>query len=79
MRNVYWFNRGFKGDELAANFSNCLESVPYWYYWELQTYQIKLMYGDFGEQTFNTTLFLQNTTDMMYICTDAAENLFYYF
>ena len=57
MRNVYWFNRGFKGDELAANFSNCIERGPYWYFWELETYQIKLRYADFGEQTFNSTLF----------------------
>ena len=79
MRNVYWFNRGFKGDELAANFSNCIERGPYWYFWELQTYQIKLQYADFGESTFNSTLFAQNTTDMLYICTDSAENLYYYY
>ena len=61
-RNFYFFNKGFKGHELARNFSNCGTTSIYWYHYETQTYGVKMRYGDFGESTFNSTLFIQNTT-----------------
>lgn len=29
--------------------------------------------------TFNSTLFIQNTTNTLYICTDTAENLYHFY
>ena len=37
------------------------------------------MYGTGEENTFNSTLFLQNTTNTAYICTDALENIYYFY
>ena len=37
-----------------------------------------MTYSSFGEGTFNSTLFLQNTTQLLFICTDTAENLYYW-
>ena len=42
LRNFYYFNQGFKGDELSANFSTCGDRGAYWYYLELKTYRIKM-------------------------------------
>ena len=78
LRNFQYFNAGFKGDELAANFSTCGDRGAYYYYLERPTYKIKMMYGDGEENTFNTTKFLQNTTNTLSICTDAAENIWYF-
>ena len=61
-RNFMYFNKGFKGHELARNFTNCGSTSIYWYYFETQTYFVKLHYGDFKDSTFNSTMFLQNTT-----------------
>jgi len=38
-----------------------------------------MKYGDFEESTFNTTLFLQNTTELAFTCTDALENIYYFY
>ena len=78
MKNFYYFERGFKGTELASNFSSCGNRSAYWYYWEMQTWKVKLRYGNGTENTFNSTLFVQNTTDVAYICTDTAENMYYF-
>ena len=40
---------------------------------------MKLLYGTGEENTFNSTLFLQNTTDTAYICTDTLENIYYFY
>ena len=77
-RNFYFFNRGFKGHELARNFSNCGMNSIYWWFFEIQTYEVKMTYSSFGEGTFNSTLFLQNTTQLLFICTDTSENLYYW-
>ena len=45
--NFKYFNRGFEGDNLALNFTECGESSIYWFYWELQTYRIKRYYGNY--------------------------------
>jgi len=78
LRNFKYFNLGFKGDELAANFSSCGDRAAYWYYLELETYTIKLSYGNGEQNTFNSTLFTQNTTDVLHICTDVTENIYYF-
>lgn len=78
LNNFRYFNHGFKGDELALNFSNCAEQGAYWKWLELQTYSIKVKFGNADQNIFNTTMFLQNTTDMLSICTDAAENIYYF-
>lgn len=39
---------------------------------------IKYMYGNAKENIFNTTLFLQNASDVLYSCIDGAENLYVY-
>jgi hypothetical protein len=77
-KTFYYFNTGFKGDQLAANFSNCGETYPYWFYLQKEIFMIKLRYGNGEENTLNTTLFMQNTADMLSICTDVVENLKYF-
>jgi len=79
LRYFHHFNRGFKGDELATNFTNCGNRSVFWYFAEYQTYKVKMVYGDASENTLNSTLFLQNTTNMANICTDTTENIFYFF
>lgn len=37
------------------------------------------MYGNFKENTLNSTMFLRNTSDVSYDCLDATENLYVYF
>ena len=48
------------------------------YQYDIELLVIKYMYGNSKENTFNTTLFLGNVSDMMYVCIDAAENLYVY-
>ena len=57
-RNFYYFNRGFKGDELASNFTACANRTFFWNFFELETYKVKLRYGTGSENTFNSTLFI---------------------
>ena len=45
LKDFYYFNRGFKGDELATNFTACGNRTAYWYYYELATIQVKLLYS----------------------------------
>lgn len=45
LRDFYYFNRGFKGDELATNFTACGNRTAYWYFYELATIQVKLLYS----------------------------------
>ena len=78
-QSFYYFNLGFEGDQLAANFTNCAIRAIYWRYIERVTYDIKIRYGTGFENTLNSTLFLQNTTDVLHICTDTMENIYYYY
>ena len=78
MQNFYYFNLGFKGDELATNFTNCATRTAFWIWREKVTYEVKLRYGTWSENMFNSTLFVQNTTRSLEVCTDATENLYYY-
>lgn len=79
LKDFYYFNKGFKGDELATNFTACGNRSAYWYYYELATIQVKLRYSTAEESTFNSTLFIQNTTNTAYICTDTAENIYFFY
>ena len=45
LKDFYYFNRGFKGDELATNFTACGNRTAYWYFYELATIQVKLLYS----------------------------------
>ena len=47
-------------------------------YKDIATYKVKLHYGDYQDKITNTTLFLQNTTDLLHTCTDVVENIYYY-
>ena len=78
LRNFLSFDQGFKSKEVARNFTNCGTKSIFWYYHETQTFLLKMKYADFVETTFNSTLFLQNTTTLAFTCTDAAENLYYF-
>lgn len=78
IRNYISFNYGFEGDYFAANFSTCTISMINWYFFELNTYKIKMRYADYNDAVTNTTLFLQNITSRMITCTSAIENLYYY-
>lgn len=78
LRNFRYFNQGFKGDEISANFSNCANIGAYWKWVELETYLVKLRFGNGDENVFNTTMWLQNTTNMLSTCTDATQNIYYF-
>ena len=56
--NFYYFNRGFKAEEMASNFTNCAERTINWAYHEKVTYEVKLLYGTGFENALNTTLFI---------------------
>ena len=79
LRNFKYFNKGFKWHEMARNFSYCGEDVIFWWFYETETYLFKMRYGDFVDETFNTTLFLQNTTEVAFTCTDAVENIYFFY
>ena len=79
MRNFLYFNRGFQGDDLSANFTACGDRGAYWWFLELKTYRVKMRYGNGEQNTYNSTKFLQNTTNTLYTCTDATENLYHFF
>lgn len=79
LRDFHYFNKGFKGDELATNFTACGNRSAYWYFFELETIQVKLRYSTAKESTFNSTLFLQNSTDTINICTDTIENIYHFY
>ena len=64
---------------MARNFSYCGEDVIFWWFYETETYLFKMRYGDFVDETFNTTLFLQNTTEVAFTCTDAVENIYFFY
>ena len=72
------FEFGLDGDQFAANFSTCSINTLTWWFYEVNTYKVKLRYADFNDAVTNTTLFLQNFTNMMITCSDVVENLYYY-
>lgn len=45
---------------------------------EYKTYAIKMQYADFSEKISNTTLFISNSTRVMWSCTSAVEEIYYY-
>ena len=72
------FDQGFTGNQYAMNFSNCAYNSLTWVYKELATYKVKLHYANYQDAVTNTTLFLQNTTQLLHTCTDVTENIYYY-
>lgn len=47
-------------------------------YFELPTWRAKFHYGNGKENFYNTSSFLQNMSYPLNVCTDAAEQIFYY-
>lgn len=39
---------------------------------------MKIRFGNGDENIFNSTIWLQNTTNMLFTCTDATENLYHF-
>ena len=73
------FEKGFKGNEVTPYFKACgLMSLQYAYY-ELPVYKVKMHYADFGDSVFNTTLMLQNTSEVLTTCTRSVESFVEYF
>ena len=62
----------------SPNITTCFNQAMNIYQYDIELLVIKYMYGNSKENTFNTTLFLGNVSDMMYVCIDAAENLYVY-
>jgi hypothetical protein len=73
------FDQGFKGNLIASNFSNCGLEVLFWGYKEFPTYKAKMHYTTWKEGTVNTTIFLRNTSEPLYDCTDTAENSYVWY
>lgn len=44
----------------------------------MNTYKVKLRYANYDEIVTNTTLFIQNFTNMMITCSDVVENIYYF-
>lgn len=78
MRNFIAFNYGFEGDYFAANFSTATISLLQWWYFEVNTYRIKLKYASYNDAVTNTTQFIQNTTEVLITVTNVIENIYYY-
>jgi len=70
------FLAGANSTHYAPNASVCFENGLglVQYDWELLI--IKYMYGEVRENILNTTLFMRNVSDIMYVCLDAGENLY---
>lgn len=77
-RNFIAFNYGLEGNYFAANFSKCALDGINWWFFEVNTFEIKLHYASYNDAVTNTTLFLQNFTNLMITCSDTIMNLYYY-
>jgi hypothetical protein len=78
VRNFRAFEYGLDGDYFAGNFSRCSINTLTWWFFEVSTYKVKLRYANYDQAVTNTTLFIQNFTNMMIVCSDTIENLYFY-
>ena len=78
LNNFRAFEYGLEGDKFAANFSTCAIHGLTWYFYELNTFKVKLRYASYDDTVTNTTLFIQNFTNLLTTCTDVVENIYYY-
>lgn len=78
LRNFQAFEYGLDGDYFASNFSTCSIHSLTWWFFEVSTYKVKLRYASYDDAVTNTTLFIQNFTNLMIECSDVIENLYYY-
>ena len=78
LNNFKAFNYGLDGDYFAANFSTCAEHALSWWFYEVNTYKVKLKYASYDDTITNSTLFVQNFTNLLITCTDVVENIYYY-
>lgn len=69
---------GGAADFYSPNITTCFDMSVDLYQYDLELLMIKYMYGNAKQNTLNTTLFMGNVSDMMYICIDAAENFYVY-
>ena len=74
----YAFLLGADANYYASNSTKCFDKFLNLIQYDFELMIIKYMYGNAKENTLNTTLFLGNFSDMMYICIDAGENLYVY-
>jgi hypothetical protein len=49
-----------------------------WWFFEVNTFKMKLRYASYDDAVTNTTLFIQNFTNLMITCSDVVENLYFY-
>lgn len=68
------FNAGFKGDEIAANFTSCTATLMQTLFLELPTWHKKtFMYSSFSNAVFNTTRMFMNSTRFLNNCTFTSQ------
>jgi len=72
------FLNGANATWYAPNISVCFNNALNFYQYDIDLLMIKLMYATFKESVLNTTLMLQNSSDISYVCLDAGENLYFY-
>ena len=70
------FLLGANASYYAPNSTVCFDTALNLYQKDFDLLIIKLMYGDFKQNVLNSTLFLQNVSDVSYVCLDAIENLY---
>lgn len=58
LNNFKAFEYGLDGDRFAANFSNCAIATLDWWFYEVNTFKVKMHYANYDESVTNTTLFL---------------------
>lgn len=77
-RNWAAFLDGANATWYAPNITVCFNNALNFYQYDIDLLAIKLMYATFKESILNTTLMLQNSSDISYVCLDAGENLYVY-
>lgn len=73
------FNDGFEGDLIAQNFTNCNTNYLVAKFLEYPTFKAKYAYGSGQENMKNSTIFMQNVSYPLNYCTDAAEQIYYFY
>ena len=72
------FFLGSDSDFYSPNISVCFNTALNLAQYDYELMVIKYMYGSTKENVFNTTLFLQNVSDVLYNCIDGLENIYVY-
>ena len=72
------FNAGFGTNQVSKNITPCDHLYLLHEYFEKPTYATKKIYSTFGENILNTTSFLANTTNYLFACTYAMQDIYNY-